>query len=218
MVRKQNMEQGLKYNKIQKLNKNFMYQDLKRSNCYNSDFSGSNFDFTSLRGAHFKSCNFYGCTFKNAELIGSNLKKSKLKKAKFENTVFDSVNLEGVDFSGAQFKNTIFLSTDLSKAVNIKFKSSDVKIFDEMPKLDVSEKLEDSIKLVMQNEFVKKSRTLDTKDGEINSISIMILLENFKEKQLIDGLLLISEKMDKEFWTLSYIIKTLQTYKDQGLL
>ncbi|WP_332843616.1 hypothetical protein [Paraclostridium bifermentans] len=46
----------------------------------------------------------------------------------------------------------------------------------------------------------------------------MILLENFKEKQLIDGLLLISEKMDKEFWTLSYIIKTLQTYKDQGLL
>lgn len=218
MVRKQNMEQGLKYNKIQKLNKNFMYQDLKRSNCYNSDFSGSNFDFTSLRGAHFKSCNFYGCTFKNAELIGSNLKKSKLKKAKFENTVFDSVNLEGVDFSGAQFKNTIFLSTDLSKAVNIKFKSSDVKIFDEMPKLDVSEKLEDSIKLAMQNEFVKKSRTLDTKDGEINSISIMILLENFKEKQLIDGLLLISEKMDKEFWTLSYIIKTLQTYKDQGLL
>lgn len=218
MVRKQNMEQGLKYNKIQKLNKNFMYQDLKRSNCYNSDFSGSNFDFTSLRGAHFKSCNFYGCTFKNAELIGSNLKKSKLKKAKFENTVFDSVNLEGVDFSGSQFKNTIFLSTDLSKAVNIKFKSSDVKIFDEMPKLDVSEKLEDSIKLVMKNEFVKKSRTLDTKDGEINSISIMILLENFKEKQLIDGLLLISEKMDKEFWTLSYIIKTLQTYKDQGLL
>ncbi|GKZ02303.1 pentapeptide repeat-containing protein [Paraclostridium bifermentans] len=156
MVRKQNMEQGLKYNKIQKLNKNFMYQDLKRSNCYNSDFSGSNFDFTSLRGAHFKSCNFYGCTFKNAELIGSNLKKSKLKKAKFENTVFDSVNLEGVDFSGAQFKNTIFLSTDLSKAVNIKFNSSDVKIFDEMPKLDVSEKLEDSIKLAMQNEFVKK--------------------------------------------------------------
>ncbi|MGL5642929.1 MAG: phage tail protein, partial [Paraclostridium sp.] len=46
-------------------------------------------------------------------------------------------------------------------------------------------KLEDSIKSAMQNEFVKKSRALDTKDGEINSISIMILLENFKEKQLI---------------------------------
>lgn len=218
MIKNKNMDQGLKYNKIQKLNKNFMYQDLKRSNCYNCDFSESNFNFTSLRGAHFKSCNFYGCTFKNAELIGSNLKKSKFKKAKFENAVFDSVNLEGVDFSGAQFKNTIFLSTDLSKAINIKFNSSDVKIFDEMPKLDISEKLEDSIKSAMQNEFVKKSRALDTKDGKINSISIMILLENFKEKQLIDGLLLISEKMDKEFCTLSYIIKTLQTYKDQGLL
>ncbi|GAA0713321.1 pentapeptide repeat-containing protein [Paraclostridium ghonii] len=218
MIKNKSVDNGLKYNKIQKLNKNFMYQDLKRSNCYNCDFSGSNFNFTSLRGAHFKSCNFYGCTFKNAELIGSNLKKSKFKKVKFENTVFDSVNLEGVDFSGAQFKNTIFLSTDLTKAINIKFNSSDVKIFDQMPKLEISEKLENSIKLAMENEFVKKSRTLDTKDGEINSISIIILLENFKEKQLIDGLTLVAEKIDKDFCTLSYIIKTLQTYKTQGLL
>ena len=75
------METGLKYNKVQKMNKNFMYQDLKRSNCYNSDFSNSNFNFTSLRGAHFKSCNFYGCTFTFAEFIGSNLKKSRFTKA-----------------------------------------------------------------------------------------------------------------------------------------
>ena len=218
MTKNKKVDTGLKYNKIQKLNKNFMYQDLKRSNCYNSDFSGSNFNYTSLRGAHFKSCNFYGCSFNSTEIIGSNLKKSKFKKAKFENTVFDSVNLEGVDFSGAQFINTIFLATDISKAINLNLKESEVKIFDEMPNIGISEKLENAIKLAMENEYVKKSRTLDTKDGGINYISIMILLENFKERQLIDGLNLIAERMDKDFCTLSYIIKTLQTYKKQGLL
>ena len=49
MTTNKKSETGLKYNKVQKMNKNFMYQDLKRSNCYNSDFS--NYNFTSLRGA-----------------------------------------------------------------------------------------------------------------------------------------------------------------------
>lgn len=212
------MDTSIKYNKAQKMNKNFMYQDLKRSNCYNTDFSNSNFNFTSLRGAHFKSCNFYGCTFKSSEIIGSNLKKSKFTKAKFENVVFEGVNLEGVDFKNATFKNTIFLNTDISKAINVNFKESEVKIFDEMPTLEISERLEKSIKLAMDNEYVKKSRTLDTKDGGINYISIMILLENFKEREIIDGLILISERIDKEFCTLSYIIKNLEIYKSQGIL
>ena len=42
------------YDNTSKINKNFVYKNLKRSKCYNCDFSGSNFDFTSLRGAHFK--------------------------------------------------------------------------------------------------------------------------------------------------------------------
>lgn len=212
------MDTSIKYNKAQKMNKNFMYQDLKRSNCYNTDFSNSNFNFTSLRGAHFKSCNFYGCTFKSSEMIGSNFKKSKFTKAKFENVVFEGVNLEGADFKNATFKNTIFLNTDISKAINLNFKESEVKVFNEMPNLEISERLEKSIKLAMENEYVKKSRTLDTKDGGINYISIIILLENFKEKELIDGLILISERIDKEFCTLSYIIKNLEIYKSQGLL
>lgn len=35
-----------------------MYQGLKRSNCYNTDFSKSKFNFTSLIGTYFKSFNF----------------------------------------------------------------------------------------------------------------------------------------------------------------
>lgn len=218
MNKKPKIESALKYNKAKKMEKNFMYQDLKRSNCYNTDFSNSNFNFTSLRGAHLKSCNFYGCSFKYSEIIGANLKNSKFKNAKFENTVFEGANLEGVDFSGAKFKNVIFVNTDVTKANSLNINSPQIKIFEEMPNIEMSERLENAIKFAMENEYVKKSRALDTKDGGINTVSIMILLENFKEKQLIDGLTLIGERIDKEFCTLSYIIKNLEVYKSQGLL
>nr|WP_084748711.1 pentapeptide repeat-containing protein [Clostridium mediterraneense] len=195
-----------------------MYNDLRRSNCYNTDFSGSNFNFASFRGAHFKSCDFFACTFDSAEFIASNLKKSKFKKAIFQNTIFEAVNLDGVDFSGAEFKNVIFIATDLSKANNLEFSEKDVKIFDTMPELKISEQLEEAINLAMENEFIKKSRVLDTKEGNINPISVMILLENFKEKFLIEGLKMISKDLEKDFCTLSYIIKLLKKYQKEGLI
>ncbi len=205
------------YDKAQKLNKNFMYQDLKRSNCYDSDFSGSNFDYTSFRGAHFKSCNFYECTFRSAEFVGTNFKKSKFKKARFENAVFDSVNLEGTDFRGAVFINTIFLSTDLKKAAYLNLEKADVRIFDEMPELTISAELKAAINKAMENEYIKASRTLDTKTGEISPLSMMILLEKFDEQTLIKGLDLLGKKLDKGFCTLSYIINYLKNGEKQGV-
>lgn len=209
---------GFNYDKAQKQNKNFMYKDLKRSNCYNSDFSGSNFDFTSFRGAHFKSCDFHECTFRSAEFIGANLKKSKFRKARFENVIFDSVNLEEADFRDAVFINTIFIFTDVKKAAYLNILKADVKIYDEMPKLEISEKLEAAIKDAMANEFIKASRTLDTKTGEISPLSIMILLEKFDEETLIKGLDLIAKKLDKSFCTLSYIINYLKGCEEQGMI
>lgn len=206
------------YNNAEKINKNFMYQNLKRSNCYNSDFSNSNFNFVSFRGAHFKSCEFYECTFKWAEFIGSNLKSSNFRNAIFENTVFESANLDGADFKDAEFTNTIFLSTDIKKAKNLDIKNSGIKIFDEMPKLEISDELKTAMENVMKNKCVKESRTLDTKEGDLNHLSVMILLENFDEPTLIKGLNIVEAELDRDFCTLSYIIRFLENCKVQGKL
>ena len=206
------------YNKEVKQNKNFMYNDLKRSNCYGTDFTGSNFNFTSFRGAHFKSCNFFGCTFKGTEFIGTNLKKSKFKKTIFEDTVFEAANLSGANFKDAEFKNVIFIDTDIESAIDLKFDQAEVRIYEKMPELDISENLTNAIISASKNELIKKSRVLDTKDGEINPISVMILLERFNEKSLISGLKIFSERVDKEFSTLSYIIKAIQIYEKEGIL
>lgn len=198
------------YNNIEKKAKNFMYKNLERSNCYNCDFSGSIFDFASFRGAHFKSTNFFRCSFKYAEFIGTQLKDSDFKNAVFENAVFDSVKLDGTNFKDAKFINTIFLSTDMSKAKNIDINTPGIRIFDEMPKIEISENLRAAILTAMENKYVKKSRVLDTKDGGLNTLNIMLLLENFTEETIISGLKLIVTKLDREFFTLSYIIKFLK--------
>lgn len=198
------------YNNIEKKAKNFMYKNLERSNCYNCDFSGSVFDFVSFRGAHFKSTNFFRCSFKYAEFIGTQLKDSDFKSAVFENAVFDSVKLDGTNFKDAKFINTTFLSTDINKAKNIDINTPGIRIFEEMPKLEISEELRAAILTAMENKYVKKARVLDTKDGGLNTLNIMLLLENFTEETIITGLKLIVTKLDREFFTLSYIIKFLK--------
>lgn len=198
------------YNNIEKKDKNFMYKNLERSNCYNCDFTASIFDFVSFRGAHFKSTKFFKCSFKYAEFIGTNLKDSDFRNTVFENAIFDSVKLDGANFKDATFINTIFLSTDISKAKKLTVNTPGIRIFEEMPKLEISEELRAAILTAIENKYVKKSRVLDTKDGGLNTLNIMLLLENFTEETIITGLKLIVTKVDREFYTLSYIIKFLK--------
>ena len=211
-------EPGLNYKNADKQNKNFMYNDLRRSHCYDCDFSGSNFDFTSFRGAHFKSCNFYGCTFKAAEFVGANLKKSKFKKARFEDVVFEGANLDSVDFEGASFRNTLFIGTDVTKAKNLKIESANITIYEAMPELEMSEELIAAIEGAMNNPYVKKSRVLDTKEGTINTISVLRLKEQFEESTLIKGLNLIEKRIDNGFCTLSYLTKFLAKHEAEGYI
>lgn len=211
MAKDQKTKVNFKYENVEKKDKNFMYQNLEKSNCYNCNFSGSNFDYVNFRGAHFKSCSFLKCSFKFAEFIGSNFKKSNFKNAKFENTIFDSVRLDNVDFKGANFVNTIFVATDLTNVKNLNINDKEIRIYHEMPKLDISEELKNATLNALNNKYVKTSRVLDTRDGSINLLSIMILLENFNEEDLIKGLNLLANELDKDFYTLSYLIKYIKT-------
>lgn len=211
MATNRSVQGNFNYNNIEKKDKNFMYKNLERSNCYNCDFSGSVFDFVSFRGAHFKSTNFFKCSFKYAEFIGTNLKDSEFRSAVFENAVFDSAKLEGANFKDAKFINTVFLATDISKAKNLTANTPGIRIFEEMPKIEISEELRAAVLEAMQNQYIKKARVLDTKDGGLNTLNIMLLLESFEEETIIKGLKLIVDKIDREFYTLSYIIKFLKS-------
>lgn len=199
MARNQSVKGNFHYNNIDKKDKNFMYQNLQRSNCYNSNFSNSNFDYVSFKGAHFKSCKFFQCTFRWSEFIGTNLKDSNMSDAVFENTIFDSANLDGVNFKDAKFNNTIFLSTDIEKAKNLDSKNPNIKVFHEMPQLEISPELAKAVENVMKNEYVKNARVFDTKEGTFNLLNLMILLDIFDEATLIKGLNIVEVQLDRAF-------------------
>lgn len=213
MDRNQNTNGNFSFNNIEKKDKNFMYKNLEKSNCYNCDFSNSSFDYVSFRGAHFKSCAFFNCNFKSAEFVATNFKDSNFKNAHFENAVFDSAKLDGANFKDAKFINTIFLCTDLAKARHLNINSPGIRILDEMPEFEINDELRSTLIDVMKNKYVKASRVLDTKDGGFNLLNIMILLDNFDEIDLIKGLDIFKSQLDRDFYTLSYIIRFLQNYK-----
>lgn len=211
MAVNKNIKRNFHYNNIEKKDKNFMYQNLEKSNCYNCNFAGSNFDYVNFRGAHFKSSSFLKCSFKWSEFIGTNFRKSNFKNATFENTIFDSAKLQDVDFKDAKFVNTIFVSTDISQAKNLDINNPGIRIFDEMPQIEISEELKNAAFNTFNNKYIKASRILDTKDGDLNYLNIMILLENFDEETLIKGLNFITTELNREFYTLSYIIKFIKS-------
>ena len=207
MARNNSVKNNFHYNNTEKMNKNFMYTNLARSNCYNCSFAGSNFNFVSFRGAHFKSCDFYGCTFKSSEFLGTNLKNSKFRYGKFEDAIFEGVNLTEADFRDAEFSNTIFVSCNFSKVKHLNLEDENITVYEEMPKLNISEALKIAIEKAMTNKFIKNSRVIDTKDGGINPIKIMILQEKFDEESLINGFEKMTTEIDREFHTLSYLFR-----------
>ena len=207
MAKDNSGSENFHYNNIEKNDKNFMYKNFKRSNCYNCNFSNSNFNFATFRGAHFKTCSFMNGTFEGTEFIGTNLKNSKFKNAKFKNAIFEGANLYGTDFKDAKFENTIFLGCKLEKTKNFSTELQGIRIFEEMPEINISSELEEALSRLMENKYVKASRIFDTKDGNINTLTLMILKENFNEEELIKGFNEIKSQIDRDFYTISYIIR-----------
>lgn len=198
MAKDNSGSENFHYNNIEKKDKNFMYKNFKRSNCYNCNFSHSNFNFATFRGAHFKTCSFMNGTFEGTEFIGTNLKNSKFKNAKFKNAIFEGANLDGSDFKDAKFENTIFLGCKLEKTKNFSRELQGIRIFEGMPEINISSELEEALNSLMENKYVKASRIFDTKEGNINTLTLMILKENFNEEELIKGFKEIKSQIDRD--------------------
>lgn len=120
----------------------------------------------------------------------------------------DDIGLK--NFKGATFKNTFFVGTQTAQALNLDLSNPEIRIFDEMPPLDISPILHNAIEKLMTNKFVKTARVLDTKDKQMNSISVMILLEKFGEETLLQKLEQLDAQIDRDFHTLSYLIKMME--------
>lgn len=203
----------INYSNRKKLNTDFSNKNLKRSNCFSSNFTGSNFSHASFKGAQFKNCNFTDCNFESTEFIATNLRNCKFVNAQLKNVIFDAANLDGINFENASFENVIFVHTDLTTALNLDTSLAGIRLLGDSIELNISERLERAVKASRKNEYIKNSGVLDTKEGKINPVSMMILLENFSEEILITSFSKLKADIHKNFATLSYLMQEIRTYQ-----
>ncbi len=210
---KRTVTDKITYSNRKKQNSDFSKKDLKRSNCFSTDFTGSNFSLSSFKGAQFKNCNFTDCNFDSSEFVATNLRNSKFVNVQLKNVIFDAANFDGVSFENATFENVIIANTDTSKALNLDTSATGIKLFDSTQELEISERLERAVRASKKNEFIKKAGVLDTKDGKMNLVTMMILLENFNEEILITSLSKLKADIEENFFTVTYLVDAIKAYQ-----
>lgn len=203
------------YNNKVRNHSNFMYKNFSKSNSYNTRFTYSNFSFANFYKSTMKYCGFNGCTFNGTEFKNSNLSGSRFKGAKFNDVVFFNTKLSKVDFKDAEFNNVYFVNSSIRKCKNISKETPGIIIINSnspRQKLNLSPELYNAITNSTKNKFIYDSETLIYhKNKKLNYINIIRLLKRFDENQIIKGLLFATENIKNNFFTLSYLIKIIDT-------
>ncbi len=207
----------VKYNKFfsykneERIKRNFSYKNFKMSNSYNTRFTGSNFSFVNFEKATMKFCGFNGAIFNGAEFKNSNFKGSSFIGAEFKDVIFYNTKLDKTNFKNAKFKNVMFISTSLKKVKGINENIEGIQIINFTPKIHINNDLEKVINQAQKNIYIKDSQTLQfKKKSKINFINIIKLQDEFNEDELLLGLSEAKKLINKNFYTLSYLSKTIK--------
>ncbi len=207
----------LSYKNKDRRQSNFMYKDFSKSSSINSNFSECNFRFISFRGAKFKYCEFDRALFDGSEFIGTNLRGSHFSNAIFKDVIFNGAVLDKSNFTEAKFSNTIFYNTSINTAKGISKNTDGIIVFEKAISEDqFSKELITIIQDLRKNDYIRRSRTLHLKEGKVNTLYLMLLLHDFEEQPLIEGLRMLPNLISKPFYTLSYIKNILRKLADQS--
>lgn len=195
------------YKGEERTDRNFLYKDFNKSDSIHSRFTRSNFSFVNFNKASMKYCGFNGATFVGSEFKHAKLTGSRFNGAVFKDTLFYHTKLERASFHGATFDNVIFFGTSIRNVRGLSPDTPGIRIIITPPKLELSKDLKEAIDLALCNVHIKESETLRfRKQQRDNTINLMLLQERFAEADLIHGLKIARNKINKGFHTLSYLI------------
>lgn len=199
------------YNNADRKGRKFVFKDFEKTKSYHTDFSGASFTGVSLRAAQMKYCNFTDCIFSNTDFIGANLRGSRFINAVFTDCIFVGTVLENANFKGAIFRNCYFVSTGRKNTRNFPEITYENTILSAYPPQDtVDENLKEVIESLRSNDFIRRSNTLHLKEGKVNTLTVMILKDEYTNEELTNLLPLIPDLVTTQFYTVSYLKKLLK--------
>lgn len=195
------------YNNSKRVGSQFIFKDFEKTKSYHTNFSKSSFKGVSFRGAHLKYCSFVSCTFHDTDFVGTNLRGSNFTGAHFVDCVFVSVAIDKAKFKDATFEHCYFVGTAISPSV-LKNNNSEDKIIvlpHYPPHDEFDSELIQQIEKLRANDIIRRSNTLHCKNGKINTLTLMILKEQYSENELIKYLPLLPNYITTQFYTISYL-------------
>jgi len=184
----------------------FQYKDFEKTKSYNSKFVHAKFIGTSLRAAHMKYCNFDNCLFDQVDFVGTNMRGSSFIGARFIKCTFVSAVFEKANFKNAIFENCYWVVTSHANIRNFPEDSDGIKILTSFPSQDtVNPELLQVIESLRKNDIIRRSRTLHGKNGKTNTVSLMILNQEYDDDDLVQLLPKLPQLITTQFYTLSYL-------------
>ncbi len=186
--------------------KNFIYKNFNKSSSYHSDFSKSKFVSSSFIGTKFKFCSFYGAEFKDCLIRGALFRKCNLQTATFTNcmlaaNVFDRAKLKDCKFINCKIVGS---SKTLQSIPEKNIEHTEV-VSSYPDEAEFSSALIQQVEQLRSHDHIRRSSVLHRKKGELDTLSLKVLIEEFGEDFLIKNLSKLQGSVTREFHTLSYI-------------
>jgi hypothetical protein len=207
------------YNSLDVRNKNFIFKNFNKSCSFKSNFSNSTFKSTSFIGAKFKFCSLYNVNFEGCLIRGVLFKKCNLTNAKFINSIISATIFDKNKLTGCQFINCKVINTEKLRLLIPKNNFVNTDILESYPDPQgFSDELLKVVENLRSNKFIRKSTILHRKKGQLDTVSISILVSQFGETFLVKSLPKIAQEIKNEFHTLSYIQSILNNINNNGKL
>lgn len=186
---------------------NYSYKNFDKADCYRTNFRGAIFDGASFRATKVKFCNMSEAHFDGTEFIRTNLRGTKFYNAIFTNVIINSVTTDKTCFVGAHFHHCIIVA-NLNKMAGINIDENDNIIMSQHKSVDISARLIKCAQDIIASSEVRNS-VIANKGKQVNKITLLMLLYDFSEEELIQYLPKVIAESPKDC-TVSYLRKQLK--------
>lgn len=211
MARNKKSKNAFSYNNRDVASRNFINKNFNKTHSYHSNFFQSKFTNTSFIGASLKWCNFTGSLFQSSLLRGVLFRGGSLRHVVFKECIINACDLDRCKTEGLMIDKCYIVSSN--NLINRLDPSQiiDSKIYKSFPEKELFNPiLIDVIQELRKNDFVRRSSVLHRKLNKIDTITLTYLLDRFDENFLIEQLPNVCMKIEREFYTISYIDQLLR--------
>lgn len=192
----------------------FQHKDFNKAQPFQSNFSQSRFENSSFSATKFKFCEMYECVFDDCDFTGALLRKCNLQNSQFNRCIIRSSVFEKCKLKGAKFTDCIIVGTNIPVGYDLNLNNAFLTNSPSVNEFDPV--LIGVVEGLRKNDFIIRSGVFHLKRQKINTVTLRFLLKTFDSGFLVENVQRLNEKITRDFYTVSYVVKVLTRLAESG--